>query len=32
MTDAKNEPRWLALWNELIRESKKKTQGAKKNE
>ena len=30
MTEAKNEPKWLLLWNELTRESKK--QGAKKND
>lgn len=31
MTEAKNEPKWLTLWNELTRESAKK-QGVKKNE
>ena len=32
MTEAKNEPRWLQLWNELTKESKKETQVVKGND
>ena len=32
MTEKQNEPKWLQLWNELTKEFKEQTKGAKKNE